>query len=277
MVLNEDVLNEDRRHYERSNHGNKVSRQFGCPLCQRHWWKTVYELKPVARCYFGCDKKYDAIPREYEFGKGYYKCGVLPAFTKPPIVPGMTSIEQINNAFIGMMIAPIDDTVLNTCNNEWTSPNCRYGLKQKCQICGKQNEPYKLGKEMRKRPKPVNKEQGYHQCEDCLNTPGNCSRHPNKKWSSEHSSTGSTITDVSSLMNPRGGRGGRGGGRGRGGTRNNNNSKGTGLFGRKYERNLEEKKDEGDLSFVVERGADSAVRRSGRGRRGGFKNNSDQE
>ena len=48
-------------------------RQFACEACDRVWWKTVPCTKPVSKC-FQCKTKYDALPREKEFGIGRYRC-----------------------------------------------------------------------------------------------------------------------------------------------------------------------------------------------------------
>ena len=48
-------------------------REFACENCDRYWWKTVPCTKPVSKC-FKCKTKYDALPRDLEFGIGRYKC-----------------------------------------------------------------------------------------------------------------------------------------------------------------------------------------------------------
>ena len=48
-------------------------REFACEDCDRVWWKTVLCTKPVSKC-FNCKTKYDALPREKEFGIGRYRC-----------------------------------------------------------------------------------------------------------------------------------------------------------------------------------------------------------
>ena len=50
-------------------------REFACEPCDRFWWKTVPRTKPVSKCP-KCQIKYDALPREKEFGIGRYKCTV---------------------------------------------------------------------------------------------------------------------------------------------------------------------------------------------------------
>ena len=48
-------------------------RQFACEDCDHTWWKTVPRTKLVSKCN-KCKTKYDALPREKEFGIGRYKC-----------------------------------------------------------------------------------------------------------------------------------------------------------------------------------------------------------
>ena len=53
--------------------GALVLREFACRDCDYFWWKTVPRTKLVAKCP-SCSIKYDALPREKEFGTGRYKC-----------------------------------------------------------------------------------------------------------------------------------------------------------------------------------------------------------
>ena len=48
-------------------------RQFACEDCDHIWWKTVPRTKLVSKCN-KCNTKYDALPREKEFGIGRYRC-----------------------------------------------------------------------------------------------------------------------------------------------------------------------------------------------------------
>ena len=48
-------------------------RQFGCGYCRQSWWRTVLKSKPVSRCR-KCQQRYDALPRNKEFGIGRYHC-----------------------------------------------------------------------------------------------------------------------------------------------------------------------------------------------------------
>jgi hypothetical protein len=48
-------------------------RQFACQTCQKSWWQEVPARKPVAKCH-RCKTKYDALPREEEFGIGHHEC-----------------------------------------------------------------------------------------------------------------------------------------------------------------------------------------------------------
>lgn len=53
--------------------GALVLREFACRPCDYFWWRTVPRTKPVSTCPV-CKVKYDALPREKEFGTGRYKC-----------------------------------------------------------------------------------------------------------------------------------------------------------------------------------------------------------
>lgn len=53
--------------------GALVLREFACRDCDNFWWKTVPRTKLVSKC-VTCSTKYDALPREKEFGTGRYKC-----------------------------------------------------------------------------------------------------------------------------------------------------------------------------------------------------------
>ena len=48
-------------------------RQFGCKRCYRSWWKRVRVWKPVSHCKI-CRTKYDALPRDKEFGIAEFVC-----------------------------------------------------------------------------------------------------------------------------------------------------------------------------------------------------------
>ena len=48
-------------------------RQFACERCQKSWWEEVPARKPVSKCR-RCRTKYDALPREKEFGIGHHVC-----------------------------------------------------------------------------------------------------------------------------------------------------------------------------------------------------------
>ena len=51
-------------------------RQFACGECHYSWWRNVLKSKPVSRCTGKkCgNKRYDALPREKEFGIGRFVC-----------------------------------------------------------------------------------------------------------------------------------------------------------------------------------------------------------
>ncbi|KAK0052765.1 UPF0515 protein [Biomphalaria pfeifferi] len=48
-------------------------RQFGCKECQRSWWRKVPLRKEVSTCHV-CKTRYDAIPRDKEWGWGMFYC-----------------------------------------------------------------------------------------------------------------------------------------------------------------------------------------------------------
>ena len=48
-------------------------RQFACDSCHRSWWKRVRAKKPVSQCR-NCKTKYDALPRDKEFGVAEFVC-----------------------------------------------------------------------------------------------------------------------------------------------------------------------------------------------------------
>ena len=48
-------------------------RQFSCQACQCDWWSDVPTSKKVSRCK-RCNIRYDALPRDMEFGVGHFTC-----------------------------------------------------------------------------------------------------------------------------------------------------------------------------------------------------------
>ncbi|XP_070569875.1 shiftless antiviral inhibitor of ribosomal frameshifting protein homolog [Ptychodera flava] len=48
-------------------------REFGCEPCDNVYWRKVFQYKPVARC-DKCGVRYDAIPKDQEYGLGTYEC-----------------------------------------------------------------------------------------------------------------------------------------------------------------------------------------------------------
>ena len=53
--------------------GEVELRQFGCEPCYRSWWKKVRVRKPVSHCKI-CRVKYDALPRDKEYGVAEFVC-----------------------------------------------------------------------------------------------------------------------------------------------------------------------------------------------------------
>ncbi|XP_078387528.1 shiftless antiviral inhibitor of ribosomal frameshifting protein homolog isoform X2 [Cetorhinus maximus] len=63
------------RMFDLARHSNipGSQRQFACPCCDRSWWRKVPERKKVSRCRL-CKIKYDAVPRNQEWGLAEYNC-----------------------------------------------------------------------------------------------------------------------------------------------------------------------------------------------------------
>ncbi|KAL5004185.1 hypothetical protein ScPMuIL_017641 [Solemya velum] len=57
----------------RRNHIEATFRQFGCSPCDKMWWRKVPSRKEVSRCK-RCRVKYDAIPRDREWGWAKFDC-----------------------------------------------------------------------------------------------------------------------------------------------------------------------------------------------------------
>ena len=51
----------------------KELRQFACRPCENVWWRVVLSIKAVSRCN-RCKVRYDALPREKEYGIGRFIC-----------------------------------------------------------------------------------------------------------------------------------------------------------------------------------------------------------
>lgn len=63
-------------HDSKSTTGPCQLRQFGCAVCHHSWWHNVLKSQPVSRCRGGrCgNQRYDALPRNMEFGIGRFIC-----------------------------------------------------------------------------------------------------------------------------------------------------------------------------------------------------------
>ena len=65
------------QHDQKETSGPCELRQFACGDCQHWWWRMVLKTKPVSRCRGsgGCGSiRYDALPRDKEFGIGRCIC-----------------------------------------------------------------------------------------------------------------------------------------------------------------------------------------------------------
>ncbi|XP_078091168.1 shiftless antiviral inhibitor of ribosomal frameshifting protein homolog isoform X2 [Mustelus asterias] len=154
----------------RSNEIPSIQRQFACSLCDRYWWRKVPERKQVSRCRC-CKHKYDAVPRDQEWGFAEYIC------------------EICNNSFrhFGQM-----------------------GLAASCYRCRSAVLPIHIIPPQQDRMHPENRRRIPHGCcaEDCYNrqepyVPGTHCVHPRTRQvrglpkvlcpSLAHESTGSTV------------------------------------------------------------------------------------
>ncbi|KAK3098451.1 hypothetical protein FSP39_019569 [Pinctada imbricata] len=57
----------------KSNRVSESLRQFACESCDHDWWTKVPDRKPVSECR-KCRSKFDAIPREDEWGWAIFRC-----------------------------------------------------------------------------------------------------------------------------------------------------------------------------------------------------------
>ena len=64
------------KHDAKTTAGPCELRQFGCDVCHLSWWRNVIKTNPVSRCKGRmCGKqRYDALPRDMEFGIGRCVC-----------------------------------------------------------------------------------------------------------------------------------------------------------------------------------------------------------
>ncbi|CAG2197232.1 unnamed protein product [Mytilus edulis] len=51
----------------------KQERQFACGPCDNVWWRKVPSRKLVSKCML-CNIRYEAVPKEYEWGRAKYRC-----------------------------------------------------------------------------------------------------------------------------------------------------------------------------------------------------------
>ena len=135
----------------------KELRQFACSSCNHVWWRVVLSIKAVSRCK-QCNVKYDALPRNKEYGIGRFVC--------PNEKCGKISFGQ-----------------------------CRADGKWKCYGCDIiVRKPYIHPKnEKHCRPKSKYRARGDHYCGECLGE-GECPLSKRVLYASQpHVSTGSTI------------------------------------------------------------------------------------
>ncbi|XP_071941997.1 shiftless antiviral inhibitor of ribosomal frameshifting protein homolog [Antedon mediterranea] len=65
---------------KRHNKTLECRRQFTCGPCKEVWWRWVPSHKTVSRCH-KCQVRYEALPRENEYGTGTYRCVCGNVFT----------------------------------------------------------------------------------------------------------------------------------------------------------------------------------------------------
>ncbi|XP_060711033.1 shiftless antiviral inhibitor of ribosomal frameshifting protein homolog isoform X2 [Hemiscyllium ocellatum] len=145
-------------------------RQFSCLACDRSWWREVPERKQVSRCR-DCKRRYDAVPRDQEWGLAMYTC--------------------------------------QNCNHSFRSYG-QMGVPAPCYRCRSIVFPIQIIPPDRNQFRPDNRSRNPHGCcaEDCCNrqepyVPGTHCVHPRTRQirglpkvlcpSQNHESTGSTV------------------------------------------------------------------------------------
>ena len=141
------TINALEKHDLKHTSGPCQLRQFACGECHHSWWRIVLKSKPVSQCTRRrCgNKRYDALPREKEFGIGQFLC------------PN----TECNHEFFGYCEA-IDSLQCKKCwafvkpyiHPKWKKKQKQYLEPQHKQYLGSQHQWFYQGR--RKKPKPFN-------------------------------------------------------------------------------------------------------------------------
>ena len=144
----------------------KELRQFACGQCENVWWRVVLSIKAVSRCN-RCKVRYNALPREKEYGIGRFVC----------------PYDKCDNVFYG---------------------RCHADSKRRCHDCGTiVSKPY-IHPNNKRNYNPQSRYK-FHYCEECLGC-GICILLNRVVYAStRHVSTGSTIDTWLSQTNGQGG------------------------------------------------------------------------